>query len=66
MRVTKLDNQPYDRGLIAIYDDFAPSYDGKWFYNYANTIDYSEESFRWHISMAQEAVDDIVYTMMEH
>ena len=65
MREIKPDNEPYDRGLIAIYDDFAPSYDGQWFYDMASMIDYSAESFMWHVAMAQETVDDIIYKMMK-
>lgn len=64
MKNVKLDNEPYDRGRIAIHDDFAASPDGKWFVDNATLVAYSKESIMWHLSMAQETVDDIIYRVM--
>jgi hypothetical protein len=64
----KLDREPYDRGRIAIHDDFE-SIDDEWFCNLAAYNDleiYSEQSFRWHLSQAQESVDDIIWEMMSY
>ena len=56
----KLDNHPYDRGHIAIHNDFSPTEDGRWFFSFVENMYYSEESYRWHLAQAQESVDDII------
>lgn len=61
MRSIKLDNEPYDRGHIAIHGDFSSSPDGKWFIDNATLIAYSDDAYRWHVSQAQEFVDDVIY-----
>ena len=60
----KLDNQPYERGMIAIYEDFTIAHDGSLFINKDDLTVYSNESIRWHLAQAQESVDDIIYTMI--
>lgn len=67
----KLDNEPFDRGHIAIHDDFVSLSNGEWFCNLAtyNLFDmevYSEQSFRWHISQAQEFVDEVIQEILNH
>lgn len=62
----------YDRGLIAIYDDFEVSPDNEWFIDKitikresTEISAHSAESFMWHAAQAQETVDDIIWKMMQ-
>ena len=62
----KLDNEPYDRGQIAIHEDFYASASGFWLVSERENIYFSEESYMWHLAQAQECVDDIIYDMMNY
>ena len=74
MRQIKLDNEECDLRAIVIHGDFTASSDGEFFkLKYANEIFLSEslgifsaESFRWHLAIAQEEVDDIIYRMINN
>lgn len=59
----KPDNEKYDRGLIAIYDDYMVK--GNAFIDKVSLSIISSDSFMWHAAQAQETVDDIIYRMMK-
>ncbi len=66
MRIIKLDNEPFDRNHIAIYDDFYRSKWGEWFIHNDTLTVCQGPNLVVVLSDAQEAVDKAIYEMMHN